>query len=63
MTKTNTETLQNKYRYINDYKSRHLKRFIFELRKDEDAAIIEHLQKQPSKNAYIKALIIKDMEK
>lgn len=37
-------------------------RVYFSLNKNKDAEIIEHLNSKENKNAYLKSLIIKDME-
>lgn len=54
---------ENKIKYNLDYKKTQVKQIKFELNKNTDMAIIEHLEKQPNKQGYLKALIIEDMEK
>lgn len=50
-------------KYINEYQKKNFKRIEFKLRKIDEADIIDWLDKQPSKQAYIKKLIKDDMKK
>lgn len=49
--------------YIQDYNAKNYRRIPFNLHKTIDAEILEYLEKQPNKNAYLKELIRQDMEK
>lgn len=49
--------------YIQEYNAENYRRISFKLHKTIDAEILEHLEKQPNKNAYLKELIRQDMEK
>lgn len=53
----------NQGAYIQEYMKQHYKRITFLLSLETDAPIIAWLNKQPNISAYIKKLIIKDMEK
>lgn len=49
--------------YIADYDKKNTQRVAIKLNKLHDADILEHLDKQPNKQGYIKALIRADIEK
>ena len=49
--------------YIQEYHKDNYRRFSFLLHKTIDADLLEYLEKQPNKNAYLKGLIRQDMEK
>ena len=51
-----------KIRANTKYVKKTYQRFELKLRKDSEQHLIEHLNKQPSKNDYIKQLIIKDYQ-
>lgn len=57
------ESLKKQYQYISEYKKKNIKRYLLEFRKDSESDLIEHLEKQPSKNNYVRELIRKDMQK
>lgn len=47
--------------YIQEYGEINYRRVYFKLHRTIDADLLEHLEKQPNKNAYLKELIRKDM--
>ena len=49
--------------YMVDYQKTHLKKIKLQLNIEHDADILEWLESQPNKNAYLKTLIRQDMEK
>jgi hypothetical protein len=49
--------------YIQEYNEINYRRISFKLHRTIDADLLEHLEKQPNKNAYLKELIRADMEK
>lgn len=49
--------------YITKYIKNNVRRFELKLSKKNDAELIEHLQKQPNTNKYLKELILKDIKK
>lgn len=55
--------LENKKKYDLQYAKENIKQIRFVLNKKSDKEIIDHLDKQENKNAYIKNLILKDMQK
>ena len=57
-----TLTKFNQTKYINDYKRSHYKNYAFRVRKD-NTRLIEHLENQPNKNAYIIKLIEDDISR
>ena len=56
-----TDGYKNKLKYINNYNKTNCKVVCVQWRKDKDADIIEHLNKQKSKSDYLRQLIRKDM--
>lgn len=55
--------LESKKNYDLQYAKDNIKQIRFVLNKKIDKEIIEHLDNQENKNAYIKNLILKDMQK
>lgn len=51
-----------KIRANTKYTKKTYRRYELKLRKDNEQNLIDHLDKQPSKNDYIKQLIIKDLQ-
>lgn len=49
-------------KYVASYQKENLQRVVVKLNKTHDADIIQHLDRQPNKQGYIKALIKADME-
>ena len=56
---THSTAARNVYKYMR----KAYKKYSIIIRYDTEQALIDHLEKQPSKNEYIKQLIVKDMEK
>lgn len=50
-------------RAINKWRKKNIKTFLLNLNKTSDKDVIEQLEKQPSKNGYIKELIRNDIDK
>ena len=53
----------NQSEYIAEYVKENYKRFELRLNKKTEQDLIEHLDKQPNRNDYIRSLIKKDMQK
>ena len=53
----------NKVAYDNEFKKKHYKRYLFELDKVKDIKLIDHIERQLNKKAYIKGLIEQDLKK
>jgi hypothetical protein len=53
----------NKIKYNIDYKKNQVKQIKIELNRNTENDLIQHLEKQPNKQGYIKRLIIEDMKK
>jgi outer membrane protein assembly factor BamA len=53
----------NKIKYNIDYKKNQVKQIKIELNRNTENDLIQHLEKQPNKQGYIKKLIIEDMKK
>lgn len=53
----------DKTKYIQEYQKENLLRVVVKLNKLHDEDILQHLEKQPNKQGYIKALIRADIEK
>lgn len=56
------ESYRHKLKYIHDYNKTHYSNVIVKFRRGKDDPIIAWLNMQPSKNGYIKDLILADME-
>ncbi len=56
-------TTKKKIDYDAAYQKDNIKQIKINLNKRTDAALIEHLEKQPNKQGYIKKLITDDMTK
>lgn len=52
----------DQFRYINDYKKVHYRRFLIQLHKEKDADVIQKLEEVPNKSAYVKDLIREDLK-
>lgn len=50
-------------KYVDRYQKENIQRVAVKLNRVHDADILEHLEKQPNKQGYIKALIRADIEK
>lgn len=50
-------------KYVYEYQRTKTRQVALQLNKVHDADILEHLEKQPNKQGYIKALIRADIEK
>lgn len=50
-------------KYVDQYQRENIQRVAVKLNRVHDADILEHLEKQPNKQGYIKALIRADIEK
>ena len=59
----NTKAYKNKIRYNMRYNSQNVKQYGLALNRETDADIIAHLENQPNKVGYLKALIRADMSK
>ncbi len=53
----------NQAKYVYEYQKAKTRQVALQLNKLHDADILEHLEKQPNKQGYIKALIRADIEK
>ena len=49
--------------YIEDYRKQNIRRIAVNLSRIHDADILEHLEREPNKQGYIKALIRADIDK
>lgn len=50
-------------KYVDQYQRENIQRVAVKLNRVHDADILDHLEKQPNKQGYIKALIRADIEK
>ena len=57
------KTSEAKMRANNKYEKKHIRQILLKFHKTYDAAIIEKLDSVPSKNNYVRQLILKDLEK
>ena len=57
------KTSESKLKAIRKYRQKVEKTYLLTLNKEHDQDIIQHLEKQPSKNGYLKDLIRADIKK
>lgn len=50
-------------KYLDKWRKAHARTFTFRLFRNVDGDIIEHLEAQPNKTSYLKALIREEMKK
>lgn len=56
------DKMGNNVKYIDEWKKKNVKSIKFYINKDKEKDILEHLEKQQNKRAYLIDLIRKDME-
>ena len=63
MVEVMAKTSEAKMRANSTYEKKHIRQFLLKFHKSYDGAIIEKLDSVPSKNNYVRQLILKDLEK
>ena len=57
------KTMEDKYKHQKKYRAKAVKQIVFDLNKETDADIIEHLETVSNRTGYLKALIRANMKK
>ena len=57
----NDDMGKNNIQKINEWKRNHTKTIIFYINKDTESDVLQHLESQPNRRAYLVELIRKDM--
>lgn len=55
--------MEDKYKHQKNYRAKAIKQMVFDLNRETDADIIEHLETIKNRTGYIKQLIRDDMKK